>query len=218
MSFNHLILSRPLLLPSVFPSIRVFSSESALCITWPKYWSSSFSTSSSSEYSGLTYHTVQNHQFFQLSASFMIYLSHPYMTAGKTIALTTQTFVGKMISLLFNTLSRFVIAILPGSQASFNFKCGCSHRLHWFWSPRKWNLTVSTFSPSICHVVIGPDAMIFTFWKLSFKPAFSLSSFTFIKRLFSTSSLSAIKWYHLHIWGYWYFSRQSWFQLVIHPA
>ena len=65
---------------------------------------------------------------------------------------------------------------------------------------------------------MGPDVMILVFWILSFKPAFSVSSFTFIKRLFSSSSLSALEWHHLHIWGYWYFSQQSWFQLVLHPA
>ena len=77
--------------------------------------------------------------------------------------------------------------------------------------------TVSTVSPSICYEVMGPDAMILDFWMLSFKPTFSLSSFTFIKRLFS-SLLSAIGWCHLHIWGYWYFSQQSWFQLELNPA
>ena len=78
--------------------------------------------------------------------------------------------------------------------------------------------TVSTVSPSISHEMMGPDAMIFVFWMLSFKPTFSLYSFTFIKRLFSSSSLSAIRVCHLHIWDYWYFSQQSWFQLVLLPA
>ena len=73
-------------------------------------------------------------------------------------------------------------------------------------------------SPSICHEGMGLDAMILVFWMLSFKPTFSLSSFTFIKRLFSSSLFSAIGWCHLHIWGYWYFSRQSWFQLLLYPA
>ena len=80
------------------------------------------------------------------------------------------------------------------------------------------SLTVSIVSLSVCHDVMGPDATILVFWMLSFKPKFSLSSFTFITRIFSSSSLSAIGWCHLHIWGYWYFSRQSWFQLVLHPA
>ena len=80
------------------------------------------------------------------------------------------------------------------------------------------SVTVSIVSPSICHEVMGRDAMIFVVWVSSFKPAFSLSSFTFIKRLFNSSLLSAIVWCHLHIWGYWYFSLQSWFQLVLLPT
>ena len=129
MSSNHLILCHPLLfLLSIFPSIRVFSNESALHIRWPKYWS--FSISPSNEYSGLTglisllskglsrvfpSTTVWKHRFFGVSL-FIVQLSHPYMTTGKTIALTIRTFVSKVISLLFNTLSRFVIALLPRSK------------------------------------------------------------------------------------------------------
>ena len=134
---NHFILCCPLLLlPSVFPSIRVFSNELAFCIRWPNYWSFSFSISPSSEYSGLipfrmdwldllavqgTLKSLLQHHsskasVLQCSAFFMVWLSHPYMTTGKTIALTIQTFVGKIMSLLFNTLSRFVIAFLPRSK------------------------------------------------------------------------------------------------------
>ena len=137
MPSNHLILCRPLLLPpSIFPSIRVFSNESALCIRWPKYWSLSFNISPSNEHSGLTSFRIdwldllavqgtlksllQHHSskasIFQCSAFFMVQLSHPYMTTGKTIALTRQTFVGKVMSLLFNMLSRLVIAFLPRSK------------------------------------------------------------------------------------------------------
>ena len=147
----------------------------------------------------------------------MVPLSHPYMTSGKTIALTRWTFVGKVASLLFNMLSRLVIAFLPRSKNLL---------ISWLQSPspvilepKKINsVTVSIFSPSICHVVMGSDAVVFVFWMLSFKPAFSLSSYTFIKRLFNSSSLFCYKWYHLHTWGYWYFSQKSWFQLVVHPA
>ena len=135
--FNHLTLSRPLLfLPSIFPSIRVFSSESALPIRWPKYWSISFSISPSNEYSGLiSFKTdwfdllaiqgtlkslLQHHgskaSILQHSAFFTVQLSHPFMTTGKTIALTRRTFVGKVVSLLFNMLSRFVTAVLPRSK------------------------------------------------------------------------------------------------------
>ena len=122
----------------------------------------------------------------------MVQLSHPYRTTGKTITLTRWTFVSKVMSLLFDMLSRLVIAFLPRSKCFL---------ISWLQSPsgvilepRKLkSLTVATVSLSICHELMGPDAMIFIFWKLSFKPAFSLSSFTFIKRLFSSSLLSAIK-------------------------
>ena len=118
----------------------------------------------------------------------MVQLSHPYMTTGKTIALTIGTFVGKMMAILFNMLFGMIIAFLPSNKCH-----GCSHDLQWFWSPKKIkSVTASMVSPSICIEVIGPDEMIFIFWMLSFKPVSSLSSFTFIKRLFSSSSLSAI--------------------------
>ena len=136
MPSNHLILCRPLLLlPSIFPSTRVFSYDLALCIRWPKYWSFSFSISppmniqdwfplgmtgrislQSKGLSRVSNTTVQKHQFF--SAQFFLYsqLSHPSMTTGKTIALTRRTFVDKVMSLFFNILSRFVIAFLPRSK------------------------------------------------------------------------------------------------------
>ena len=137
MPSNHLILCHPLLiLPSIFPSIRVFSNESVLLIRWPEYWNFSFSISTSNEYSGpisfrmdwldlLAVHGtlksfLQHHSsktsILQCSAFFIVQLSHPYMTTGKTIALTQQTFVGKVMSLLFNMLSRLVIAFLPKSM------------------------------------------------------------------------------------------------------
>ena len=137
MPSNHLILCCPLLLPpSIFPSIRVFSSESVLRIRWPKYWSFSFSISPSNEYSGLisfrmdwldllavqgTLKSLLQHHsskasILQRSAFFMAQLSHPYMTTGKTVALTTKTFVGKIMALLFNMLSRLVITFLPRSK------------------------------------------------------------------------------------------------------
>ena len=137
MPSNHLILCHPLLLlPSIFHSIRVFSNESALCTMWPKFWSCGFSISPSSEYSGLTSFRIgwldllavqgtlknllQHHRskasVLQRSAFFMVQLSHSYTTSGKTIALTRQTFVSKVMSLLFNMLSRLVIAFLPRSK------------------------------------------------------------------------------------------------------
>ena len=136
MPSNHLIICHPLLLlPSIFPSIRVFSRESALCFRWPKYWSFILSIHPSNEYSGLiffridwfdllavqcTLKSLQHHSskssILWLSAFFMVQLSNPYITTGKTIALTIQTFVSKVMSLLFNTPSKFIIAFLPRSK------------------------------------------------------------------------------------------------------
>ena len=153
MPSNHLILHCPFLLkPSIFPSIRVFSNKSVIHIRWPKYWSFSFSISPSNEYSGLisfrtdwfdllalqgtlkkdSSTTVQNDQFFSAQLFFMVQLSHPCLTTGKTIALTIQTFVSKVISLLFNTLSMFVIAFLPRSKCLL-----ISWLRSLFWSPGK---------------------------------------------------------------------------------
>ena len=204
---NQLILCCLLLLSSIFPSIRVFSNESVLCIRWPKYWSFSFSISPSNEYSGLSSFrmdwldllavqgNLKNLQHHSSKASVLrcstVQLSHPYITTGKTIALTRWTFVGKVMSLFFNMLSRLVITFLPKSKHLL---------ISWLQSPfavilepkKIKSVTVSIVSPSICHEVMGPDAMILVFWMLSFTPTFSLSSFTFIKRLFS-SSLFAIR-------------------------
>ena len=137
MPSNHLTLCHPLLfLPSIFPSIRVFSSESVVCIKWPKYWSFSFSTSPSNEYSGLISfrldwldllaiqgtlkRLLQQHSLkasvLPCSAFFIVQLSHPYMTTGKNIALTRRTFVGKVMSLLYNMLSGLIIAFLQRSK------------------------------------------------------------------------------------------------------
>ena len=125
------------------------------------------------------------------SAFFMDQLSHPYMTTGETIALTTWTFVSKVTSVLFDMLSRFVIAFLPRSERLLISWLQSSSAV--ILEPKKMkSVSVSIVSPSICHEVIGPDAMIFVFWMLSFKPSFSLSSFTFIRRLFG-SLLSTIK-------------------------
>ena len=211
MTSNYLILCHPLiLLPSLFLSIRVFSNESAVCIKWPKYWSFSFNISPSSEHSRLIFrmdwldllavqgtlkslllHHSSKASIFQCSAFLTVQLSHPYTTTGKTIALIRLTFVGKVMFLLFNMLFRLVITFLPRSKCLL---------ISWLQSqsavilepPKIKSATVCTASPSICHEVMGPDAMILVFWMLSFKPTFSLSSFTFIKRLFSSFSLSSI--------------------------
>ena len=193
----------PSLLPSIFPSIRVFPNASALFVKWPNYWIFSFSISPSNEYSGLisfridwldllavqgTLKSLLQHlnmkaSVLQQSAFFMVHLSHLSMTAGKTVALTIQIFVGKVIALLFNMLFRFVIAFLPRSKCLL---------ISWLQSPtavifestKTKHVNASTFSSSICHEVMGPDAMILVFWMLSFKPPSSLSSFTFINKLF----------------------------------
>jgi len=183
MPSNHLILCCPLLLlPSIFPSIRVFSNVSGLHIRWPKYWSFSFSISPSNEYSvlisfrmdyldllavqGTLKSLLQHHNskasILWHSAFFIVQLSHPYVTTRKTIALTRWTFVGKVMSLFFNILSRFVITFLPRSKRLL---------ISWLQSPsavilepkKIKSVTVSTVSPSICYEVMGPDAMIFVF-------------------------------------------------------
>ena len=153
---------------------------------------------------------VQKNQFFGTQPSLCTTLTS-YMTAGKTRALTRLTIVGKVMSLLFNMLSRLVIAFHPRSKHLL---------ISWLQSPsavilESPKIMSLTVSPSMCHEVMGLVAMILVFWMVSFKPTFLLSSFTFIKRLFS-SSLSAIGLCHLHIWGSWYFSWQSWFQLVLY--
>uniref|UniRef100_A0AC11DB56 Uncharacterized protein n=1 Tax=Ovis aries TaxID=9940 RepID=A0AC11DB56_SHEEP len=182
MPSSHLILCRPLLLPPIPRSIRVFSNESTLCMRWPKYWSFSFSISPSNEHPGLVsfrmdwldllavqgtlksllQHHSSKASILWRSPFFTVQLSHPYMTTGKTIALTRWTFVGKVMSLLFSMLSSLVITFLPRSKRLL---------ISWLQSPSAVILeppkiksdTVSTVSPSIFHEVMGPDAMIFVF-------------------------------------------------------
>ena len=175
MPSNHLVLGHRLLfLRSISPSLRVFSDESALHIRGPKYWSFSFSISPSNEYSGLislrmdwldllavqrTLKSLLQHHnskasILQCSAFFMVQSSHPYMTTGKTTALTRRTFVGKAMSLLFNRLSKFVTAFIPRSKRLL---------ISWLQSPSAVTLEPRkikslTVSPSICHEMTGPDA------------------------------------------------------------
>ena len=181
MPSSQLILCHPL--P---PSIRVFANESTLCMRWPKYWSFSFSISPSNEYSGLISFSMdwldllavqetlksllQHHSskasILQSSAFFTVQLLHLYMTTGKTIALTRQTFADKVMSLLFNTQSRFIIAFPPRGKCFL---------ISWLQSPsvvilepkKIKSVTVYIVLPSICYEVTGPDAMIFGFWMLS---------------------------------------------------
>ena len=183
MPSSYLILCRPLLLlPPIPPSIRVFSSESTLRMRWPKYWSFSLSIIPSKEHprlisfrmdwldllavhgtlNSLLQHHSSKASILRCSAFFTVQLSHPYLTTGKTIALTRRTFVGKVMSLLLNILSRLVITFLPRSKRLL---------IPWLQSssavilepPKIKSDTVSTVSPSISHEVVGPDAVILVF-------------------------------------------------------
>ena len=181
-SSHHILCRPPLLLSPIPPSIRVFFNESTLCMRWPKYWSFSFNISPSNKHPGLfsfrmdwldllavrgTLKSLLQHHsskasIFQHSAFFIVQLSHPYMTTGKTIALTIQTFVDKLMSLLCNMLSRLVTALLPRSKCLL---------ISWLQSPsavilkppKIKSVTVSVASQSICYEVMGPDAMILVF-------------------------------------------------------
>ena len=183
MPSSHLILCRPLLLlPPIPPSIRVFSNESTLLMRWPNYWSFSFSIIPSKEHPGLISFRMdwlyllavqgalksllQHHSSKALilwhSAFFTVQLSHQYMTTGKTIALTRRTIVGKIMSLLLNMLSRLVITFLQRSKRLLISRLQSPSAV--ILEPRKIKSdTVSTVYPSISHVVMGPDAMIFVF-------------------------------------------------------
>ena len=177
MPSNHLILCRPLLLSSVFPSIRVFSNESVPCIRWPKYWSFRFSNRSLKRIltslgwlvgspcsPGDSQESSPTPQFKSLNSSVLNFLysphlSHPYMTTGKTIALNRWTFVSKVTSLLFNMLSRLVIAFIPRSKYLL---------ISWLQSPstvilEPRKIKSDTVYLSICHEVMGPEAMILVF-------------------------------------------------------
>ena len=170
-------------------SVQWYSSEYSWSISFGSDW---FDLAVQSILKSLLQHHNSKALIFQHSAFFMVQLSHLYMTTGKTIALTIWTFVGKVTSLLFNPLPRFVIAFLPRSKCLF---------ISWLQSlsavilesKKIKPVTVSIFSLSICHEVMGLDAMILVFWMLSFKSAFLLSSLTLIKRLFSSSLFPAIR-------------------------
>ena len=193
-------------------------------------WSFSFSISSFSEYSGfisfridwfdvfavqvafksLLQHHNSKAPIIQHSAFFMVQLSYPYMTTGKTIALTIGTFLCKLISLLFNTLSRFPTVFLPRSKCLL---------ISWLQSPstvilepkKIKSVTVSIVFPSTCHEVIRPDARIFIFWMLSFSQLFHAPLSPSSRGSLVPLHFLPLGWYNLHIWGCWYFPWQSWF-------
>ena len=214
-SSQSLLLSRwchPTISSSVVPfssCLQSFPASGSFQMSQPKYWSFSFTISPSNEHPGLISFRMdwldllaaqgtlkslfQHHSakalILQHSTFFIVQLSHPYMTTGKTIALIRLTFVGKIMSLLFNMLFRLVITFLPRSKHLL---------ILWLQSPSAVileppKIKFLTISPSICHEVVGLDSMILIFWMLSFKPTFSLSCFPFMKRLFSSSLLSAIR-------------------------
>ena len=190
-----------------FPASGSISNQSVLCIRWPKYWSFSFSISTSNEYSALisfridwydllavqgTFKSLLQHHsskasILQCSAFLIVPLSYPYMTTGKTIALTRQTFVRKVMSLLFSMLSRLVTAFSSKEKASFNFMAAVTICSDFGAQENKVCYCFPCF-PIYLPEVMGSDAMILVFWMLTFK-----STFTFTKKLFSSSSFSAIR-------------------------
>ena len=230
---NHLILWQPFLfLPSIFPSIRDSSNESAVHIRWPKYWSFSFSISLSNEYSELislkidwsdvlivqgTFRSLLQHHSSKASilwhsAFFRVQLSQLYMTTGPYCLGYTDLCWQSDVSTYQHTVQ--ICHSFPAKKQSSSDS--------WLQSPstvilepkKRKSVTTSTFSPSICHAVMGLDAMILDFLIFSFKLALSYSSRGSLVPL----CFLPLEWYHPHIWGCLRFSCLSWFQLVIHPA
>ena len=219
---NHLVLCRPLLpLPSIFSSIRVFSNKSALHIKWPKYWGFSFNISPSNEYSELIsfrmdwcdllavqglprVFSTTTVWILQHSAFFMVQLSHLYMTTGKTLTLTGQTFVGKGLSLLLNMFPRSATAFLPRP------KC---RSVSWLQpssviseSRKIRPATAPTVPPSACHEVIRPDAMVLVFSVLGFSHSVHSPPSPPSKGSLVPLHFQPLPWYHLHLSSYWHFS------------
>ena len=216
-----------LLLPSIFPNIRVFASESALQFRWPKYWS--FSISPSNEYSGLIsfriewFHLLavqgtlksllQHHNskasILRHSPFFMVQLSHLYMTTGKIIALTIWTFVGKVMSLLFYTLSKVSHSFPSKEQASFNFMAAVTVSSN-FGAQENKVCHCFHFFPSICHKGTGYHDL--SFLNVEFQASFfTLLFHSHWWALWFLFTFCHLECYHLLIWGCWYFFWQSWF-------
>ena len=219
---NHLIPSLPAL---SIPNIRVFSNKLALHIMWLKYWSFSFSISPSNEYSGLisfridwfdllavqgTFKSFLHHHSFKAwilwhPVFFMVQLSHMYTNTGQAIAFTIWNFVGKVMSLPFNMLSRFFIVILP-RRKWLNFMAALA--IHSDFGVQENKIChCFHFSPSIYHEVMGPDAMILIFWNLAFKPAFHSPLSPSSRGSLVPLRFLLLEWCHLHIWGYWKWSQ-----------
>ena len=234
MPSTHFILCQPLLfLFLIFPSIRVFSNESAFPIRWPNYWSFSFSISPSNEYSGLISFRIdwlyllavqgtlksllQHHSskasILQCSAFLMVQLSPVY---EKPYLWLYPSLWAKWCPCSLICCLKFFIGFLPRSKC-LNFMAAVTIVV--ISEPKKIkSVILSIVSPSIYHEVMGLDAMIFIFWMLSFKPAFSLSLSASSRGSLVPLHFLTSGWCHLHIWGYWYFSQQSWFQLELHPV
>ena len=232
---SYLILWHPLfLLPSIFPSIRQFSHESFACIRWPKYCS--FSISPSSEYSGLiflkidwfdllavqgTFRSPLQHYSLKVSivwcsAFFMVQLSQPYVTTGKTMTLTIWTFVGSVMSLLFNTLSRFVIAFLTRSKSSdfmaavtIRSDLGAQVEEIWHYFP---------LFPFYLPCSNGAGCHDLSFLNISLKPLFHSPLSPSARSSLVPFHFLPLEWYHPHVWSCWCFSCLYWLQLVTHPA
>ena len=238
MPSSHFILWCPLiLLPSNFPSISDFSNELAVYIRWPKYWSFSFSLSPFNECSRFisfkidwfdllavqgTFRTLLQHNSWKPSilwcpAFFLVQLSQPYLTTGKTIVLTIQTFVNRIISLLSNTLSMFVTAFLPKSSLLLSSWLYSLSSLILEPNKRKF-VIISTFSPFICREIMGPDAVILYLLILHFKPVFHSPPSPSSRGSLVSLYFMPLQWYYPHIWGCWCFSHLSWFHLVTHPV
>ena len=237
MPSSHLILCHPLLLlPSIFPNIIVFSSESVLRIRWPKYWSFSFNIGPSNECSGLISFRIDWFDILAVqgtiksllqylcsktsvlwcSAFFIVYLSHLYRTTAKTIALTIWTFVGKIMSLLFNTPSRCFAAFLPRSSCLL---------ISWLQSPstvilepKKTNsVTVSLVYPSLCHEVMGQDAMVFVLWMLSLSQLFHCISYIYLTKYLAHYILYIFIYKNIWLYMYNIYVRARSLQLYSDP-
>ena len=234
MPSNHLTLCHPLL-PSIFPNIRVFSNESALHIRWPKYRSFSFSIILSNEYSGLTSFTIdyfhllavqeilksilQHHSLeasiLRHSTFFPVQLSHAYMITGKIIAFTIRTFVGKVMSLLFNMLSRLVRAFPP--RTNFLLILWLQSLSAVILEPKNIKSASFHFFPFYLLWSDGTRCHDLSFWMWVSSQLFHSPLSSSLRDSSVPLHFLPLEWYHLHVWGCGYFSQQAWFQLVIHP-